>query len=149
MHWRGRFLPFPDVSWTVAWGAWRVTGAYDGYEVEISAACDDDGLAVRCPTPSGMTESARESYRGRLRLRLYQRRAASGPRVLLLDAESESACVEVGGSPWPARGAPPWEGVSAMREPLRSVAFNLELERWAADQLERLQRLPFVDFPGL
>ena len=72
-----------------------------------------------------------------------------GCRVLLLDAASESACVELGGRPWAARGARAWDGASAMREPLRSVAFNLGLERWAADQIERLQRLPFVDFPGL
>ena len=117
-----------------------------------------------------MAPVARESYRGALRVRLYQRRGGrASPRVLVLDATSSQACVEVGGLPWrpPARegasrsgggdddddrrGVVPasWRGKSQMAEPLRSIAFNLELERWAADRLQQLQALPFVDFPGL
>ena len=68
-----------------------------------------------------MRDVARETYAGSLRLKLYQRRGAggTGPRVLVLDAETSSAVLEVGGVPWEGaasdgndNGAPSWVGES-------------------------------------
>merc|ERR1740130_2617246 len=98
VHWKGRFLPFPQVSWDVRWGRWLVRGTYNEWEVEI----DGKGGEVLCPCDDGMRDVARETYAGSLRLKLYQRRGAggTGPRVLVLDAETSSAVLEVGGVPW-------------------------------------------------
>lgn len=42
VHWKGRFLPFPQVSWDVRWGRWLVRGTYNEWEVEIDGTCGDD-----------------------------------------------------------------------------------------------------------
>jgi hypothetical protein len=42
VHWKGRFLPFPQVSWDVRWGRWLVRGKYNEWEVEIEGTCGDD-----------------------------------------------------------------------------------------------------------
>lgn len=160
VHWKGKFLPFPAVSWDVRWGRWFVTGTYNEWEVEIEGTCaqDDKGVDVLCPTDSGMRDVARETYAGELRLRLYQRRGpgGSGPRVMALEATTSSAVLEVGGVPWPGaaedggdNGAPSWVGESEMTEPLKTVVMNVELERWMSDRIEDLQSLPGVEIAGL
>lgn len=140
IHVDGVFYPFPDVDWDVeTWGAWRVKGSYDGLTVEIRATCDDGGAAVRVPTPEGMADGARESYRGTLTLAV--RRGAE----VILDASSSLACVEVGGD----YGGAAWTGTSRMAEPLRSVAYDVGLERAVSSRLAAAQERGWLEIPGL
>lgn len=50
-----------------------------------------------------------------VRVRLWEK--AGGTETLVLDAESSSAAVEVGGGPWWTE----WSARSEMREPLRTL----------------------------
>ena len=138
LHWNGKFLPFPTVSWSVRWGEWKVEGEYGDYSVQLEGTCDDTGIPVKCPTLSGMDEIARETFHGEIRVMLYEKGA------LILDETSCEACLEVGGLPWSSMI---WKGESAMKEPLKSLVMNVELERRASDILQ-LARV-FVDIPGL
>jgi len=141
LHVDGEFLPFPDVEWTVdAWGTWRVRGAYDGATVDIVATAPpgDAGAPVRVPTPEGMRPGARETYRGSLSVEV--RRGGA----VVLSATSSLACLEVGGD-----HAAPWAGRSAMTEPLRTVAYDVRLERAVSARLAAAQARGWVDVPGL
>ena len=138
LHWNGKFLPFPTVSWSVRWGEWKVEGEYGDYSVKLEGTCDDTGIPVKCPTLSGMDEIARETFHGEIRVMLYEKGA------LILDETSCEACLEVGGLPWSSMI---WKGEPAMKEPLKSLVMNVELERRASDILQ-LARV-FVDIPGL
>lgn len=139
VHWKGEFLPCPAVEWTVSpWGSWRAKGNYDDYEVEISAETDEAGCGVRVPQESGMVDGARETYNGNLKLTLRR----GGADVVV--ATSSRACLETGGAfddEWTAR--------SEMAEPLRSIAYNVKLERAVADRMADAQRAGVVDVPGL
>jgi tocopherol cyclase len=138
LHWKGKFLPFPKVTWTVEWGKWQVKAEYGDYSVQLEGTCSDSGLPVKCPTLSGMEEIALETFRGKLRVVLYEK----GSQVL--NETSSEACLEVGGLPWSSRT---WTGESAMEEPLKSVVMNVDLERRASNILKIASA--FIDIPGL
>ena len=138
LHWNGEFLPFPTVDWEVEWGKWKVSGEYDQYSVQLEGTCRDIGLPVKCPTDSGMEEIALETFKGELRVVLFK----NGVKVL--DEYSIEACLEVGGLPWSSRN---WAGTSEMKEPLKSVVMNVDLERRASDILQLASA--FVEIPGL
>ena len=153
----GDFFPFvpvgaeaAEVSWEVSrWGQWTVTAATVTHEVEVSGwiAPGDDAVGgttvLRAPTDdatAGMAPLCRESFKGTVRVSLWERDAAAtwegsggggtagwsggegypGRGRCILDAvESDTAAVEVGGGPWSEEG---WSGTAEMREPLGSLA---------------------------
>jgi Tocopherol cyclase len=143
LHWKGQFLPFPTVQWNVQWGTWQVSGSYQEYSVELMGTCcpdRDQGVPIRCPTPDGMKEIAVETFQGTLRVQLYHQ------GTLVLDKTSYQACLEIGGGDSRSGGVV-WKGESAMVEPIKSIAMNVELERSVSDVLQVLSR--FVTIPGL
>lgn len=142
LHLDGDFYPFPDVEWTVdVWGAWAVAATYEDLSVRIDAAATDGdaGCPVRVPTPDGMRPGATETYSGALTVEVTR-----GTERLLL-ASSDLACLEVGGD----YGGEAWRAESAMTEPLKTIAFNLDLERAISTQLDNAQRRGWLDIPGL
>ena len=152
LHWDGEFLPFPTVDWDVRWGRWKIAGSYGDYGVELIGTCNvetEPGVPVRCPTDSGMEEIAHETFHGNLRVKLYKRvpspDAVGGSKQLVLDATTGDACLEIGGKPWETE--PTWRGESAMTEPIKSIAMNVDLERSVSDVLQQVSR--FVEIPGL
>ena len=141
LHVDGEFLPFPDVRWTVApWGDWRVSGAYEGLTVDIAATASDAGVPVRVPTDAGMADGATETYDGRLSVEL--RRGGD----VLVTASTHLACCETGGDYASGVWGP---AASEMAEPLRTVAFNLDLERAVSAGLDAAQRRGWLEIPGL
>ena len=122
-----------EVAWEVQpWGAWRVTASNSRYEVEVFAyiAPEDrvpgNTTVLRAPVDDkqlGMKPSCREHFRGQIVVNLWEREGmgwGSGRRgrVILDNATSNVAAVEVGGGPWDE----PWSGVAEMREPLSTLA---------------------------
>ena len=105
IHFNGEFWPFPEVEWTVApWGAWRVTASYAdrGTSCTIEAETDDEGCAVRVPSKSGMVDGARETYRGTLRVTMFDKGRG------VVSATTRHACLETGGefdAEWAAASA--------------------------------------------
>ena len=90
----GEFFPFvpvgveaAEVSWEVSrWGAWTVTAATATHEVEVSGwiAPGDDAVGgttvLRAPTDdaaAGMAPLCRESFKGTVRVSLWERDAAA------------------------------------------------------------------------
>ena len=65
-----------------------------------------------------MVDGARETYRGTLRVTMFDK----GREVV--SATTRHACLETGGE-FDAE----WVSASAMTEPLKSVAYNVDLER--------------------
>jgi tocopherol cyclase len=138
LHWDGLFLPFSTCSWDIQWGEWRIHGSYEEYIIQLTGTCEDDGLPIRCPSPTGMQENALETFRGKLRVELSQ---AGAP---VLDETTTFACLEIGGIPWLKNR---WSGESMMVEPLKSIVMNRELDRLGANALSFVNK--FVDIPGL
>lgn len=122
VHWNGGFYPFPEVTWSIEWGRWVVRGAYNEYLVELTGTCDVEGFPVSCPTDTGMEDVALETFQGKLRVKLFQKAHGEQSGRVVLDAESSNACLEIGGLPWSDKK---WEGESAMKEPIKSVAMNV------------------------
>ena len=138
LHWNGRFLPFPNVDWNVKWGRWAISGQYNEFFVKLTGTCHEKGFPVNCPTPKGMKPNAMEIFSGTLRVELFE----NGQKVL--DDDTEEACLEVGGLPWTSKN---WNGNSDMKEPIKSVAMNVKLERRVSDILQAASR--FIEIPGL
>lgn len=138
LHWNGEFLPFPNVEWTVQWGSWQITGEYKDYSVTLTGTCDSAGFPVNCPATTGMEPIAMETFKGTLRVQLFRNGS------LVHGDSTDDACLEVGGIPWPSKT---WTGRSAMKEPIKTVAMNVELERQVSDILQAART--FIDIPGL
>lgn len=139
LHWNGDFLPFPNVEWKVKWGMWQIAGQYNNYAVQLTGTCDSGGgFPVDCPTPTGMKPSARETFAGRLRVQLFHK------GEMILDDSTDKACLEIGGLPWLCSM---WLGKSEMKEPIKTIAMNVELERQVSDILQVASA--FVEIPGL
>lgn len=138
LHWNEKFLPFPDVHWDVKWGRWTISGQYNEFSVKLTGTSDAKGIPVDCPTATGMKPIALETFRGSLRVQLFE----NGQMVL--DDSTDEACLEVGGLPWTSKS---WTGKSVMKEPIKSVAMNVELERQISDILQAASA--FIEIPGL
>ena len=104
----------------------------------IEAETSDEGCAVRVPSKSGMVDGARETYRGTLRVTMFDK----GREVV--SATTRHACLETGGE-FDAE----WVATSAMTEPLKSVAYNVDLERAISSRLDEARRRGVIDVPGL
>ena len=152
LHWNGRFLPFPEVEWSIEWGKWTVRGTYQQYIVELQGTCrESSGFPVNCPTKQGMAEIAMETFQGELRVRLFEKGGSCNSSSkdscsgrIVLDAVDNQACLEIGGLPWSDRM---WVGVSAMKEPIKSIAMNVDVENKASDLLQLWSN--FIEIPGL
>jgi tocopherol cyclase len=118
IHWNGKFLPFPEVEWSIKWGKWSVRGTYEEYTVQLEGTCTGGGFPVNCPTSNGMEEIALETFKGNLAVKLFERKSGQ----LVLHAIDNQACLEIGGLPWTERV---WNGKSAMKEPIKSIAMNV------------------------
>lgn len=138
LHWKGKFLPFPNVEWNVRWGEWTVSGQYNEYSVKLVGTTDEKGFPVDCPTATGMKPIARETFHGKLQVQLFEKGS------LILEDSTKEACLEVGGLPWTSKT---WIGKSQMKEPIKSVAMNVKLEKQLADLLQVASL--FVEIPGL
>ena len=152
----GNFYPFvpagsdpAEVRWEVApWGFWRVTAKTSTHEVEITATIEPEDAVpggttvLRAPVDDpkrGMAPLCRESFRGAMRVSLWEREGrgwGSGARGrCILDAvASDVAVVEVGGGPWDED----WVGTAEMREPLGTLAAADVDVRAVADFLKPL-----------
>lgn len=124
----GRFHPFPNVRWAMGpWGSWRAEGSFEGLRVLIEASCDpasDPGVLVAVPTADGMVDGSRETFEGRVRVRVWRCSGAdvgaSGPAAddpLLIDTTSQRCALELGGGPWDSE----WIGECAVNDVARAV----------------------------
>jgi len=98
LRYMGKFYKFfPDTSkmieWDVKWGSWVVRSKTKEFEIFVEANCDNSGTVIMVPSKIGMVKNCRDSFSGRMRLRMW--RISDGE--LILDAESRKAAVEVGG----------------------------------------------------
>lgn len=127
----GRFHPFPNVRWTMGpWGCWRAEGSFEEMRVLIEASCDpaaDPGVLVAVPTAEGMVDGSRETFEGKLRVRMWRCNdeggrqrdspAATGGETLLVDAHSVRCALELGGGPWEHA----WQGECKVNDLARAV----------------------------
>jgi tocopherol cyclase len=138
VHHGGRFYELnvrdSAVAWEVApWGRWRLTASNDAHEAEVEAECGSPGTPLRAPTAdAGLATFCRDSFAGRVRVRVWAAGARARGAPPLVDCASEglSGAVEVGGGPW-------WEAWSAqadMSEPVRRL-LNLPVDMEALADL--------------
>jgi len=119
------------VSWEVQpWGEWKARGENATHEVELEATCEAAGTPLRAPTADrGLAVLCRDSFAGRLNVRLYEKSGGGGSRRLVKTLTSDRAAVEVGGGPW----VRPWSATARMREPFRSlVKAGVDPTKWPA-----------------
>eukprot|EP00892_Ulva_mutabilis_P012116 jgi/Ulvmu1/9277/UM050_0026.1 len=107
VHHEGRFYDLGvargRVRWSVdPWGKWHMWAKSDTYEALVEADCDQDvGTRLRAPTPRGLQPMCKDTFKGRLRLRVWKLdRTGVRQAEAFIDATSESAAAEVGGGPW-------------------------------------------------
>ncbi|WP_287130285.1 tocopherol cyclase family protein [Candidatus Cyanaurora vandensis] len=108
LHYQGRFFNFRPETGSVQWqvqtdtqqGHWQIWAGADGYEIELIAGVPRTKLqALLGPSPTRTLHPiSLHSLAGQLTLKLYRGRGAQ--RVLILEAESQTTAVEVGGERW-------------------------------------------------
>ena len=131
IHWDGEFWPFPEVEWTVApWGVARSprsTGP--GTSCTIEAETDDEAARCACRRRAAWSTARSGTYRGVLRVTMFDK----GREVV--SATTRHAYLETGGE-FDAE----WVAKSAMTEPLKSVAYNVDLETAISSLLDEARR---------
>jgi tocopherol cyclase len=100
LHYRGQFYEFVPwnarVSWQVEpWGRWQMRAQNRQFEVELRGTTDRPGTLLRAPTEQGLRVCCRDTMAGCLQLILRDR-----DRQILLQAESSTCGLEVGGEAW-------------------------------------------------
>lgn len=103
IHYQGHFYEFvpwnSKVSWQIQpWGDWQMWASNAQYEVELTATTDQPGTPLRAPTQQGLVFCCRDTMRGKIQLKLYQRKGNRSQ--LVLEAHSNLCGLETGGSPW-------------------------------------------------
>ena len=99
------------------WGSWYLRARSGRYEAAIKASCTAPGAVLRAPTADqGLAPFCKDTFEGLCRLQLWEV-GPTGSRKLLVDAQSSSAALEVGGGPWWG----PWSASADMKEPFRSL----------------------------
>lgn len=104
IHYHNQFYEFVPwnsrVQWNVhPWGYWQMQAESDRHIVALEAiAPHQPGTMVRAPTPEGLAFVCRDATQGHLHLKLWQK-IGETPQ-LVVDAQSDLCCVEVGGALW-------------------------------------------------
>ena len=99
IHYQGKFYEFApwnsQVSWQVKpWGEWKMQAFNDNYSVTLIGTTNLPGTYVRTPTAKGLVLNCRDTTQGKLSLEL------KSPAKIILQANSNLAGLEIGGSPW-------------------------------------------------
>eukprot|EP00966_Prymnesium_polylepis_P098673 2284963-Prymnesium_polylepis.1 len=121
VHTAQEFYPFANVEWEIApWGSWVLRGELDDLSVIVEAHCDpaEPGVNVLCPSAGGMVGRSRETFEGKLSVRLW-RRLPGGGEEPVLEANTRQAALEVGGTHLDATTT--WRGACEVGEAARSV----------------------------
>jgi tocopherol cyclase len=100
IHYRGKFYEFApwnsQISWQIQpWGKWQMEAVNQDGKIKLRGSTDLAGTYVRTPTSKGLIFNCRDTTQGKLNLEL---RSDSGK--ILLQADSNLAGLEIGGSPW-------------------------------------------------
>lgn len=100
LHYQGKFYEFApwnsQVNWNIQpWGEWQLEAVNQEYAITLTGTTDLPGNYVRTPTAKGLVFNCRDTTKGNLKLEL---KSLSGN--IILQAESNLAGLEVGGSPW-------------------------------------------------
>ncbi|MCM1985071.1 tocopherol cyclase family protein [Lyngbya confervoides] len=105
VHYRGRFYEFVPwngkVCWRVApWGSWQIWAEQPDYAIALRGHCADPGVLIRVPTASGLDFLCRDTTRGLLSVKLWEKQG--GAKGLIMQAHSQQAGLEIGGLDWTA-----------------------------------------------
>jgi Tocopherol cyclase len=88
---------------------WSISARTDDYEAVLEATCDEPGTPLRAPTAKeGLAPFCKDSFFGRVRLRLWERSAAgargAAPIAELTSCSGGPPCRGISAVPWcPAR----------------------------------------------
>lgn len=101
LHDQNHFYQFvsteTQMTWEIhPWGLWQLTAQSDRYQLVLKGQTQDSGGWVRVPTRDGLQFICRDTTHGQLRLQLYK----TGEPTPLIQAQSQNAGLEIGGSPW-------------------------------------------------
>ncbi|MGK7888129.1 MAG: tocopherol cyclase family protein [Leptolyngbyaceae cyanobacterium] len=104
IHHEGKFYEFvpwnSQVSWHITpWGYWQMTAQSGTHRVELTGTTQEPGTPLRAPTHNGLVYACRDTMKGQLSLKLWQRERSCN-LTLLVDATSALCGLEVGGGPW-------------------------------------------------
>lgn len=131
IHHKGQFyeLNVKDsaVTWQVdPWGRWTIEAVSPSYEAVVEADCESPGTPLRAPTADqGLAPFCRDSFAGRVRIRVWEagRRSAGGAPLVDCTSAGRSAAVEVGGGPWWTA----WSAEASMSAPVKQL-LNLPVD---------------------
>jgi tocopherol cyclase len=154
VHCNGKFYEatpwLGTMEWDISpWGYWRMTGRSTKgarpFEVELEAICDSTGVKLRAPTEKdGMVYFCRDSFLGNTRLSLWELEWDAATEtyvrgaVVVDNATSTQAAVEVGGGPWWDN----WKDVSVMKQPMKGlVRFPYRLSNLRQRLVSKLKRI--------
>ncbi|MGK7888057.1 MAG: tocopherol cyclase family protein [Leptolyngbyaceae cyanobacterium] len=104
IHHQGTFYEFvpwnSHVSWHITpWGYWQMTAQSLTHQVELIGTTEELGTPLRAPNHNGLVYACRDTMKGQLTLKLWQRER-SGNVALILAATSSLCGLEVGGGSW-------------------------------------------------
>ena len=99
IHYRGKFYEFApwnsQITWDIKpWGQWQMFAVKDNYSVTLTGTTSLPGTYVRTPTARGLVFNCRDTTKGKLSLELKSQ------TKVILQASSNLAGLEIGGSPW-------------------------------------------------
>lgn len=101
IHHRGNFYEFvpwnSKVSWQIEpWGKWQMQATNRDFTVELIATTSHPGTPLRAPTQNGLVYCCRDTMKGEISLILKN----TQDKTIILEANSDSCGVEIGGNPW-------------------------------------------------
>ncbi|MBE7382649.1 MAG: tocopherol cyclase family protein [Leptolyngbya sp. SIO1E4] len=104
LHFQGQFIALislnADMTWQVEpWGTWHVSAQDHRYRIILQGKTDEKPVPVRVPTFNGLKFECWDTTQGHLQIQVWQR-SPSRPETLVLEATSNLAGLEVGGSGW-------------------------------------------------
>ncbi|CAK9883268.1 unnamed protein product [Sphagnum jensenii] len=123
VHFEGKFYEFVpwkgSVDWEMApWGSWKMSASTKTHEVKLEATSSEPGCTLRAPAANvGMVPLCKDTFFGKLRLRMWERTEKGDQGRMILDTTSDMCALEIGGSPWESM----WEGKSCMKQPLKGL----------------------------
>jgi len=113
IHHQGSFFEFVpwkgQIAWEVhPWGFWRVVAEQGSFVTEVVGSTREPGFQVKVPTSRGLEFLCRDTTRGHLSIRLWEKKGDKLAQIFR--AASEQAALEVGGEGWTT----PWCGNSSL-----------------------------------